>query len=317
MTTRGRVGGLFLTLAVVGCGGEPDQAPATPPPSPDEIATSTVAVGGLTFELRTAGPPQGEAVILLHGFPETSHEWRHQLKALGRAGYRAIAPDQRGYSPGARPGDVDAYAAGLLENDVLAIADALGVQRFHVVGHDMGALIAWQLAAHAKERVISNVAISVPHPDAFSAQLRDKSSCQWKASAYFDFFLTPAATDFFLNEDASQLRKNYVGVPPEDADVYVSALANREAMDAILNWYRANIESRVFTMPALGPVGVPTLYVWSDGDLYLCRQGGELSEALVDAPYRFEVLPGVDHLVPENAPEAVSALLLEHLESAR
>jgi pimeloyl-ACP methyl ester carboxylesterase len=311
---RSEIRVLSLTLALLGCAGDPDDGnPSALDVPPEDIVLSSVTTGELTFDVRVAGRAQDEAVILLHGFAETSHEWRHQMKALARAGYRVIAPDQRGYSAGARPEAVEAYAAGLLESDVLAIADALEVQRFHIVGHDLGALVSWAVAAHAGERVLSNVAISVPHPDAFSAQLRDTSSCQWQKSYYFDFFVTPPATDYFLSNDAKELRAVYVGVPPEDADVYLAALANREAMDAALNWYRANISNRVFTMPALGPVRVPTLYIWSDGDIYVCEEGGALSGALVDAPYRFEVLPGVVHLVPENAPEAVSALLLEHL----
>ena len=130
-----------------------------------------IPVGRFTFDARAAGPAEGDPVLLLHGFPESSHEWRAQLRALGGAGYRAIAPDQRGYSPRARPIGVDNYRAEHLVADVISMADAIGVDRFHLVGHDWGAAVAWHVAGRHPERLRTLTPVSVPHPKAFADAL--------------------------------------------------------------------------------------------------------------------------------------------------
>jgi pimeloyl-ACP methyl ester carboxylesterase len=267
------------------------------------------------FRARVAGPAHGEVVILLHGFPQDSYEWRGPLRALATHGYRVVAPDQRGYSAGARPTAVADYEAAKLVGDITDIADAVGAKQFHLAGHDWGAVIAWGVAALVPERVLSLSTFSVPHPDAFSQELADKSSCQYSASAYFDFFVTPEATDQFVQNDFSELRAAYEGVSATDVDVYVKELGDRATVDAALNWYRANIANRMIISPPIGPIKVPTLFVWSDGDTALCRKGGELNRDFVDAPYRFEIIAGVNHWVVDNAPDQVSELLLSQLRA--
>jgi pimeloyl-ACP methyl ester carboxylesterase len=278
-----------------------------------DITTTQVSVADFTFDVRTAGPDDGEVVILLHGFPQTSHEWRHQLSALGKAGFRAVAPDQRGYSAGARPGDIADYAVPLLAQDMIGLADAIGADRFHVVGHDWGAVIAWGLAVGAPDRVISASPMSVPHPDAFSAVLNDPMSCQVEASSYFDVFVQPDSEDAFLADDNAQLRGIYAGIDSDAIDEYVRVLGSKAALGAALNWYRANVSDRALLGPALGAVQVPTMFIWSDGDTALCIDGALLTEQYVEAPYRFEVVEGVSHWIPDLAPEQVTALLIEHI----
>ncbi len=121
-------------------------------------------VGQLVFDARVVGPPDGDVVLLLHGFPQTSWEWRHQLEALGAAGYRAVAADQRGYSPRARPREIAAYHPERLVEDVLGMADALGVDRLHLVGHDFGGLVAWHVAARHPDRLATLTVVTTPHP---------------------------------------------------------------------------------------------------------------------------------------------------------
>jgi pimeloyl-ACP methyl ester carboxylesterase len=278
------------------------------------ITETEIPVGDFVFDARAAGPADGELVLLLHGFPETSYEWRHQLRALGEAGYRAVAPDQRGYSPRARPDGVDAYGIILLVQDALAIVDALGVDRFHVVGHDWGAAVAWGVAKVAAPRVISANPVSVPHPDAFRRVLADPTSCQPAASSYFDQFVMPGYEDTLLANDAALLRVLWTGIPEDAVNEYFGALGEKPALSAALNWYRANIENRMPKGPELGKITVPTQFIWSDADIALCRDGAELTGEYIDAPYRFEVLTGVSHWVPELAAEQTNALLLEHLD---
>jgi pimeloyl-ACP methyl ester carboxylesterase len=318
---------LIATIIVLpmlsACGSTGSPVPASPSSAADassevpsdEISTTEIAVGELVFHARVSGPQSGELVILLHGFPETSYEWRAQLRALARKGYRAIAPDQRGYSPGARPGRIEDYSVPKLASDVTDIADSLGAGKFHLVGHDWGASIAWAVAALAPDRVLSLTTMSVPHPDAFIEQLQDKTSCQYAASLYFDFFTSAAATDYFVNDDFSNLRAIYEGVPTEDVDVYVQELGSRETIDAALDWYRANVANREVSDARLGKTKVPTLFIWSDGDTALCREGGEQTHNFVDAPYRFEIIPGVNHWLVDNAPDQVTRLLLDQVAS--
>ena len=272
-----------------------------------------VAVGDFAFDVRVAGAEDGEVVILLHGFPQTSYEWRHQIEALAEAGFRAVAPDQRGYSPGARPPDVADYALPLLVQDVIGLADAIGAERFHIAGHDWGAVVAWAVAVAAPERVITANPVSVPHPDAFARVLNDPTSCQVEASSYFDLFVQPNSEDAFLANDHALLRGIYAGIDEAAVDEYVRVLGSKAALGAALNWYRANIGDRNLQGPALGAVEVPTMFTWSDGDTALCIDGALLTEEYVSGPYRFEVLEGVSHWIPDLAAEAMTTHLLAHL----
>jgi pimeloyl-ACP methyl ester carboxylesterase len=315
-----RVHGLLFVAAwgIAACSSE-GTAPPRPDisstgPTPAEIRSIEIPTGDLVFDAKVAGPEDGEAVFLLHGFPETSYEWRYALPELGKAGYRAIAPDQRGYSPRARPTEVSEYAVTTLVDDVIRMADALGIERFHVVGHDWGAAVAWAVPAIAQERVISLTAASVPHPDAFAQVLADPESCQYAASSYFDFFVTPAATDFFVNDGAAGLKSILAGLPEDDIAVYVEALGTPDAIDGALAWYRANIENRTFKDAfRVGPTQVPTLFVWSSGDVAICSAGAEITRDFVDGDYRYEVVPDVAHWVVELANERFNAALLAHL----
>ena len=315
--------GALLLAAVAGAGcanggttaaGEAAGAASAPAAaSDDEIEMTRIEVGDFTFDVRTAGPEDGEAVILLHGFPQTSYEWRHQIRGLAAAGFRVVAPDQRGYSPGARPPDIADYALPLLVQDVLDLADAVGVERFHIVGHDWGAAVAWGIAVAARDRVITANPVSVPHPDAFARVLSDPASCQPEASSYFDVFVQPDSEDAFLANDNALLRGIYDGIEGAAVDEYVRVLGSKPALGAALNWYRANIGDRNLQGPALGPVEVPTMFTWSDGDTALCIDGALLTEEYVSGSYRFEVLEGVNHWIPDLAAEAMTTLLLEHL----
>jgi pimeloyl-ACP methyl ester carboxylesterase len=272
-----------------------------------------VAAGTLTFDVRLAGPESGEAVLLLHGFPETSYEWRYQMQALADAGFRVIAPDQRGYSPGARPDTTGDYALLQLIDDALGLVDALGVQRFHVVGHDWGAAVAWGAALVAPDRVISLTSVSIPAPGALSMLLADPTSCQYSDFAYYDTFVMPDSQDLFLQNGAQLLRATYAELSPYAEREYMNALDSEDAMGAAMNWYRANVMNRQIVGAVATPVTVPTMLVWGDQDPVICRAGIDLTAQFVAAPYRLEVIPGADHWVPEVAADRLSQLLLEQL----
>jgi pimeloyl-ACP methyl ester carboxylesterase len=267
-----------------------------------------IPVGEYTFSARAEGPEDGRLVLLLHGFPQTSYSWRSQLKALGDAGYRAVAFDQRGYSPGARPPEVAAYAIPHLVADVLAVADWLGGHQFDLIGHDWGGGVAWQVAGRYPERLRTLAVVSTPHPGAFTSALRDGGADQSQRSWYMEWFQQPDVPEqSFLDNDAAMLRGMF---PGGDSDEYVRVLTQPGAMTGAINWYRA---ASIGDVEAMGPVTTPTLYVWSDQDVALGREAAEATRSHVKGPYRFEVLEGVSHWIPEEAADRLNDLLLEHL----
>jgi pimeloyl-ACP methyl ester carboxylesterase len=279
-----------------------------------QIEAIEVGVGKWTFSCRVAGPPDGRLVILLHGFPQTSWSWRHQLAALGAGGYRVVAPDQRGYSPGARPEGVEHYAVEHLIADVLGIADEMGGHEFDLVGHDWGGAVAWYLAGRYPARVRTLTVVSTPHPLAFAGALAD-SGDQQQRSTYVTFFRQEGnvAELAMLADDAQGLRNLYQGsgLTPEDAEEYLGVLTQPGALTGALNYYRATGFDQA---AAIGPVTAPTMYVWSTDDVALGRDAAEATGQFVEGPYRFEVLDGVSHWIPEHAPDALNDLLLAHLD---
>jgi pimeloyl-ACP methyl ester carboxylesterase len=268
-----------------------------------------LAVGELAFEARADGPEDGELVLLLHGFPQTSFSWRYQLPVLAGAGYRAVAPDQRGYSPRARPADLTSYRAERYVEDVIGLGDALGADRFHLVGHDFGGFVAWDVASLHPERLSTLSVVSTPHPAPMAKSILEGGE-QRERSSYMLFFRSPEAEAFFLDNDAAGLRSLYEATGLSEVDEYVRVLTQPGAMTAALNWYRAVDRS---TAMAMRPITTPTLYVWSTNDPALGREAAEATATHVTGPYRFEVLEGVSHWIPEEAPDALNALLLEHL----
>ena len=257
-------------------------------------------------------------MLLLHGFAESMHCWRAQVAALGDMGYRAIAPSQRGYSPGARPDprEFSHYLIDRLMDDAMAIvaASGYGDARFHLVGHDWGGSIAWGLADRHHERLASLTILSRPHPNAFNRALQMTDGEQAQRSRHHKAFLEPDAADVVLADDAKWLRERLAanGVPAAAIEAHLAVLGNKDAMEAALAWYRARGAIR----GPLGPIRVPTLYIWGDADDTVGRIAAEGTVDFIAAPYRFEVLPGVGHFAADQAPERVSELLLEHVADA-
>lgn len=274
-----------------------------------------IAVGEL--DVHEAGPEDGEPVLLLHGFPQGADSWDEVVPALTAAGYRTVAPDQRGYSPAARPQGRSAYALSQVVADAVAVIDDRCGGRAHVVGHDWGAAVAWRLAARHPERVRTHTALSVPPPAVFARSLL--TSRQVLASWYMGVFQLPWLPERLLAANgrgyspvlADALRRT--GQTRERAKRDARRLADPAALSAALAWYRG-----VLVEPPVDavPVTVPTLFVWSDGDTALTRQSTELAHTAVTGPYRYAELRGVSHWIPEEAPGELAALLLGHFPTA-
>lgn len=279
------------------------------------IRLSTIAANGLTFNAREAGPTTGRLVILLHGFPQTSYEWRSQLAALGFAGYHAVAPDQRGYSPGARPTTDDQYTIDHMVADTLAIADHFHAKRFDLVGHDWGAGVAWATAIAHPDRLRTLTAVSVPHPAAYAKASEDPNGEQHNKKGYIDTFVKPGAAAGLANEGF--LRAAF-GTTATETDIaeYMKVLGTPDAMDAALAWYRAN-DLRTGLGAGSPQVKVPTLYVYGTADCCLGRDAADLTKDFVNGPYTYKVLDGVTHWIPEQATTRLNELVLANLRSPR
>jgi pimeloyl-ACP methyl ester carboxylesterase len=235
--------------------------------------------------------------------------------ALADSGYRAVAPSQRGYSPGARPDPRESanYHIEHLMDDAMAIVGACGYgdRRFHLVGHDWGGSISWALADRHPERLASLTVLSRPHPNAFNRALQMLDGDQAHRSRHHQAFLEPDAADVVLADDAKWLRERLAaaGVPRAAIDQHLSVLGNKAAMEAALAWYRARGAIRA----PLGPIRVPTLYIWGDADETVGPMAAEGTADFVAAPYRFEALAGVGHFAGEQVPDRVNELLLQHV----
>ncbi|WP_336921377.1 alpha/beta fold hydrolase [Aquipuribacter sp. SD81] len=275
-----------------------------------------------------AGPESGPAVLLLHGFPDSRRLWRHQVRALADAGHRVVAPDLRGFGDTDAPDRVGAYRLGLVVDDVLAVLDALGLDRVVVVGHDWGSLVAWRLAAAHPERVRALVAVSVGHPGARAAG----GPAQLWRGLYVLAFLVPGLAERLLPWRGWWLWRALAwrgARPADEPDLarQVADLSRPGRLAAGLAWYRANAtpgrrrrRAGSAAVGAQGPgvrrgvVDRPVMGVWSDRDPALTERQMTASARFVTGPWRYETLVGVDHWVPVRAPSALDALLLGFLE---
>jgi pimeloyl-ACP methyl ester carboxylesterase len=269
---------------------------------------------GLTFDVRDGGPPDGEPVVLLHGFPQDSTAWNRVAPALHQHGLRTLAPDQRGYSPMARPPGRAPYRLRETTADVLALLDAAGLERAHIVGHDWGGIVGWALGAWHPDRVRTLTALSVPHPAAMAKAM--VTSDQALRSYYMGLFQLPVLPERLLLAGGGTALRGMLhrgGLPDDAVEHYVARMREPGALSAALGWYRALPWSG---RDPVGKVRVPTLHVWSTGDAFLGRAATEATAQFVDAPYRLEVLDDVTHWIPELAPDRVAELVTAHVRTA-
>lgn len=272
------------------------------------LPTRRVTVGDVTLSVVDAG--EGPAVLLLHGFPDSSQLWRHQVPALVAAGHRVLAPDLRGFGESDRPEGVDAYALPVVIGDLLGLLDRAGEDRVAVVGHDWGAAVTWGLATFAPERVDRLVAISVGHPSGyFSIGGMEQRERSW----YILLFQFEGVAEDALTADDWRLFREWTR--GGDTERQVADLSRPGALTAGLNWYRANIPPVAFAAPPLPlpPVTCPVLAVWSDGDHHCLEPQVRESGRFVDGPFRYERVDGASHWVPTDAPDRLNELLVDFL----
>jgi pimeloyl-ACP methyl ester carboxylesterase len=269
---------------------------------------------GLVLDVRDEGPRGGEAVVLLHGFPQDSRCWDEVTPTLNRAGLRTLAPDQRGYSPGASPGDVSAYRVSSLAADVLAVLDAAGVSSAHVVGHDWGGAVAWYLGAQHGDRVDSLTVLSTPHPAALAHAMT--RSTQPLRSWYTLAVQLPVLPELVLSRTlGASLRMS--GLPAHLAQRYASRFSTPGSLHGPLAWYRAAGRRPPWEVldavgAGLGDVAVPTTYMWGRHDPALGRAAAEATRNHVSGDYLFVELDE-GHWLPELVPDEVAGAVLDRV----
>jgi pimeloyl-ACP methyl ester carboxylesterase len=259
---------------------------------------------GLRFNVRDEGPLDGVPVVLLHGFPQRASSWDRVAPLLHEAGLRTLAPDQRGYSPSARPGRRRDYTLDHLVGDVVALVEAVG-RPVHLVGHDWGAAVAWLVAARRPDLVRSLVALSVPHAGVMlhaTTHLTRRAE-QLRRSWYMALFLLPLLPERVLTTDRGLGALRAGGMTPDMLLRFRTEILADGALPGALAWYRA---LPVGGLGARERVSVPTTMVWSDGDVAIARSTAELAARWVDAPYDFVELTGVSHWIPDEAAAAVA-----------
>ncbi|RJQ79413.1 alpha/beta fold hydrolase [Pseudonocardiaceae bacterium YIM PH 21723] len=266
---------------------------------------------GLTFPVRDTGPLDGEVIVLLHGWPQTSSSWSAVAALLNEQGYRTIAPDQRGFTPTALPRGRFNYRMDRLVGDVAELIGTIGAGQVHLVGHDWGAVVAWATAIRSPELLRTLTAVSVGHSGAFMRALL--SSKQALQSWYMFAFQAPWGAElvaryrpqFFFGTLAS------TGMTKAQRDNVRTEILDRGVLTGGLNWYRA--------MPLMAPkylrgkVSVPTTFVWSDGDTAVGPKSADLTAEYVIGDYRFEALRGVSHWIPEEKPAELTELITQRV----
>ncbi|MDN5917837.1 MAG: alpha/beta fold hydrolase [Pseudonocardia sp.] len=274
----------------------------------DALVPSRIALPDITLSVLDEG--SGPAVILLHGWPDRALMWEHQIRALAAAGYRVIAPDLRGFGDSDRPDGVERYALARSVADVLALADALGVEEFALAGHDWGASLGWAVTMFS-QRVTRYAAFSVGHAGAFLGAGLEQKALSW----YMLWFQFPGVAESVLPADDWGLLRAWAHPDTRSDDPallrQIADLSRPGALTASLNWYRANIDPAAFVgvaPPPLPRIDRPVLGVWSSGDIALTEAQMRRSAEFVE-DFRYERVDGVGHWIPVEAPERTTQLL--------
>jgi pimeloyl-ACP methyl ester carboxylesterase len=281
----------------------------------EALHPTVIAANGMEFSAVEAGPRDGPLVILLHGFPQGSHTWRHQVPALAARGLHVLAPDQRGYGLSSKPQAVRAYRLDELARDVVGMAGALGQERFDVVGHDWGGALVWQLLHDAPARIRRAAVINGPHSGTVLRHTM-KHPTQALKGAYVGFFQLPVlpevtlrAGDFRVLRELMRRSAKPGTFSDADLDAYQAAWATPGALTAMLNWYRA---VSGYSTPVDRRIGTPVRILWGDADAALNPELAEEAAALC-SDVEVTHFPGASHWLPEEQPEAVNAALAAFL----
>ena len=276
----------------------------------DENFADVTTSEGFVFTCRVGGiENNGDAIILLHGFPETSRMWMNLIEVLSKNGYKVIAPDQRGYSKGARPSKIEDYRVSKLTKDVFDIADTFDIDKFHLVGHDWGSAVGWSVAASNKDRIISYSALSVPHVDAFSEAIVN-DEIQTKKSYYIDLFKIKYLPEFYFKIfNFWNLKKVLSSSNKDEINNYLEVFSQKDALKSALNWYRA---TDLGGSKKIGDIYVPTLMIYGTQDMAIGEKGIDETEKFIKSFYRLKKIDS-SHWLIQDSFDVVSKEILDHV----
>ena len=266
------------------------------------------------LDQRPPAPAAGPDVVLLHGFPEFSYAWRRQLPALAEAGFRAIAPDLRGYGRSSKPPRVRDYGIELLAADVLDLVRRQCGGRAHLVGHDWGGVIAWWIATHHPEAVERLVILNAPHPAAYVRELRrtDQVLRSWYVLCFQLPWLPESVIRFSGFASLRRLFRVDARFSELEVEQYIAAFADRRSLCAAINYYRAAFRRPSIALGHVRPIRAPTLMIWGERDRYLVPSLTRGLERWVP-DLRVERLPHATHWVQHDDPQRVNELLVRFL----
>ena len=308
-----------------------------------------VDVNGVRLRIVEAGPPNGPVVILAHGFPELAYSWRHQIPALAAAGYRVIAPDQRGYGGSSRPEPIDAYDIGQLTGDLMGLLDDAGAERAALIGHDWGAVVAWTAPLLHPDRVAAVAGLSVPPVPRPLTPVTDALRRIFGNSFFYMlYFQQPGVADAEMNADPRRSLRRMLGgmrapqdeaaalrmlapglegfidrlpepnrlpdwLTADDLDHYVAEFS-RTGFTGALNWYR-NYERNwdITAHPVAETISAPSLFIGGTDDPVLAFTKTDRAREVVVGPYRQVMLEGAGHWIQQERPEQINAELLGFL----
>jgi pimeloyl-ACP methyl ester carboxylesterase len=277
-----------------------------------------VQLNGLTFNLVHEGPPEAPLIVLLHGFPECWLTWESQIQPLVDAGYRVIAPDQRGYNQTDKPKHIDDYRIDVLASDVEAIRQWANADKFHLVGHDWGAAVAWWYGMHHSDKLHSMTVINVPHPLVFQKNLKSNKK-QLLKSWYMFFFQIPKLPESLLSIAGYKIAQrslkessNKESFSAEILQALTSAWSQEGAMTGMLNWYRAAIRRPV--RASNKRVSCPTRILWGENDIALTKEMAELSTHYCDQ-VSLTYYPDATHWLTHDKPDEVSQEIIRFCDA--
>lgn len=271
---------------------------------------SKIKTNDLEFDYRVSGGRNGEPVILLHGFPETSIMWVRLMGKLASMGYYCVAPNMRGYSQGACPNGAINYAMENLTDDVIAIADALEIERFHLIGHDWGSLVGWNVVRENQMRVLSWSSLSVPCIRAFRKAMKIDPG-QKKKVRYMGFFLIPLLPEIYLRrKDFALFKRLWKYSSPDVIEDYLSVFRRKGALTAALNYYRANVRRRASRQHE--NILTPTLFIWGNRDLAIGQVAAYLNGDYMAGDYTFVQLEA-GHWLVQEAYIDIERAILDHI----
>lgn len=269
-------------------------------------------VNGIDLYVQDEG--KGDAVLLMHGFPDTGYLWRKQIHALVTEGYRVITPDMRGRGQTSVLPEVDDYSILNVTEDMRSLLDELEIEKAHVIGHDFGSVAAWAFASFYAPRTISLVAMSVGHPGSFMKPNPQQLARSW----YMMLFQFKGVAEKLITANDWALFRQSVGKSAPEVDRYVEDLSRPGRLTAALNWYRANAAPSNFLSDSKidwPTIELPVMGMWSEKDFALTEaQMTGSAEFVTD--WRYERFEGLGHWFLQEEPDHTNDLLLEFLAKA-